>query len=124
MTPERFVELLKYVGKDGEVPYSYSGRFMYGARCVAINVERNASAFSLLAGVALAAELDNEGDGDDVVRILDDTRQDSMGLDTVLYWPRLKWDGKEEFCEACQQHKPCSCDDMEEDSDEDPQSEG
>ncbi len=96
MKAEQFIDLLEYAAPQGSVR-SYSGRFMYGKRCVSVNIDRGESLEALCGQLVLDAERDNEGDGDEVVRILRQTRTDNMGLGTVAYWPNIQWpEGREE----------------------------
>lgn len=95
-------------GTDIEVR-SYSGRAMYGRECVAI-VGDISELHALIANVlkeahttvyeaAIDANDDDEKDqadkeSDAMFELIDqimDYRTDSMGLSTVLYWPRLAW---------------------------------
>ena len=63
-------KLIKKIESTGRKARSYSGRFMYGARCV---------------GVAL--------DQWDIGRNLPakGRRMDSLGLGTIVYWPDATW---------------------------------
>lgn len=70
----------------GYEPRSYSGRGMYGSHCVAVTLDRDTNAFTI--GAQLVTEMGEEG-GDEVADL--DVRQDSMGLGTVLYFPRVAW---------------------------------
>lgn len=72
-------------------PQSYSGRSMYGRSCVGVVVPRDVSSFQLAAAIAVA--LLDEEDGDRDVQDLADLRvcEDNMGLDTIVYFPRVEW---------------------------------
>jgi hypothetical protein len=78
-------------------PICYSGRFMYGKRCVAVTVP---SGGELLVGLKVLASLVLDADDDDVHELLfaaqnlmAGARTDSMGRDeVVVYWPRVEWD--------------------------------
>jgi hypothetical protein len=61
---------------------SYSGRGMYGRSCVGVVIPRGESLIRI--GVVLGAAL-----GDDALDL--EERTDSMGLDTIVYWPSLRW---------------------------------
>ena len=97
-----FVELLEQAGYE---PQSYSGRCMYGARCVSVNIDRGVSAAKVAAEVmreAVSQTLDNAPDDmiadeltdriDALASVLSETREDSMGLGGVVYWPDVKWE--------------------------------
>lgn len=68
-------------------PYSYSGRAMYGRQCIAITVDDTFSGIALVLEVLADAGEDTGG----IVDLISNTRQDSMGLSVVLYWPDLEW---------------------------------
>lgn len=82
-------------------PSSYSGRAMYGQRCVSVVVEN----FAVFAAglVRAAADLYN-GDElcdilDNIAELFDDARTDNMGRDMVIYWPGWEW--LEEYDNEC-----------------------
>ena len=80
------------------VPRSYSGRAMYGRRCVSVTVEPR-EALSLGTLIAMAATgVTTDAFGDDIGSIVEavhelmgQAREDSMGRDVVVYWPDLEW---------------------------------
>lgn len=95
----QFVELLKSAGYD---PHSYSGRAMYGEKCVAITEYNDDGEWRSLSdrdmvmlGWRLAqtaiAELEDEWAVDSVGRPLAQTRTDGMGRGIVVYWPSEAW---------------------------------
>jgi hypothetical protein len=91
MTSERLIEILE----DAELsPESYSGRAMYGARCVSV------SGALVEAAVGAAAVLVAGDDAEDVAHLMSTTKSDSLGLGIVLYWPSMRWpadaDGEED----------------------------
>jgi hypothetical protein len=68
----------------------YSGRGMYGATCFAIITDD--SAWRLVSDLQRA--LDDSDDGDEYYAALEylvehEPRVDSLGLDTIYYWPGL-----------------------------------
>lgn len=73
-----------------DVRYDYSGRGMMGAECIAIVTDEG--------GYSIATSLQklrDDHEDEDVSELLDcmldrEPRQDSMGLSTVYYWPRLE----------------------------------
>ncbi len=83
-------------GFDNE-PFGYSGRAMYGKRCVAVTVP---SGGELQAGLKVLAALVLDADDDAVhdllfavQNLMGGARTDSMGRDeVVVYWPRVEWD--------------------------------
>lgn len=116
----RFIELLTEASESYE-PRPYSGRAMYGKKCVGIvigrdnriealiaRVMRNVAEEAISAAEDIAEDIDNEGghgyakvdnkrqELDDLSTIFSQTRSDGMGLDTIVYWPSMKWDIVEE----------------------------
>lgn len=92
MTGERLIDLLR----EAELtPRSYSGRAMYGARCVSVTVaplEALAVGAALaLAAVAEAGEGDEHAEAEEVYNLMAAAREDSMGRDVVVYWPDVEW---------------------------------
>lgn len=65
-------------GGDGEF-FSYSGRGMYGAVCLAYTPYGDVTGWDLLASFLEVSP--------DVTQVLDAPRQDSLGHGTVFYWP-------------------------------------
>lgn len=73
---------------------SYSGRAMYGKTCVAI-VGDDLNMFKF--GLALGAQADEDTMPiDDLLYEAENMKQDSMGLGTVYYWPRVPFVGEED----------------------------
>jgi hypothetical protein len=88
MTNEKFIEALEVAGLE---PFTYGGRFMYGKKCPAV-IWRNCA---VVIG-ALIMDAADEDDRDDVLHILQSTKQDNMGKnDMVYYWPNVEWVGEE-----------------------------
>ena len=97
MRTEKLVEALESAGYE---PQSYSGRCMYGRRCVGVTVSRDVSAFRLaaeLAVVFLNEDLEHGPfDVEDLARLR--VSEDSMGCDQIIYFPGVEWkdSGEEE----------------------------
>lgn len=74
-----------------ELDTTYSGRCMYGARCLAVITGGDDDRTTFELGMRLAVELHAAG-ADDLVELLGDERtsQDSMGLGSVIYWPDVE----------------------------------
>jgi hypothetical protein len=78
---------LKGEAGDFEVR-EYSGRSMYGKKCLAVVTGVDSiHSFELGVRVGRAAALSN--DFDDIEDAMLDTREDSMGHGSVMYWPRV-----------------------------------
>lgn len=97
---KRFVELLREAEYS---PRSYSGRAMYGRSCVGVEIDGNVSASAIGARMALAilAEHDDvfeaESEIERLSTALEGESSDSLGLGTIVYWPRIEWpDGEDE----------------------------
>lgn len=73
------VEALREAGHE---PYSYSGRGMYGRRCVAVDVPSGASMLELGYALGLRGVDPSE---------FGEAKTDNMGLGIVVYWPYAEW---------------------------------
>ena len=86
---KRFIEVLE---DNGYEPRRYSGRGMYGRVCVGAVLPSGTSAFVM--GLQVAQEM-----GEDSIYDLAEygVSEDSLGLDTIIYWPSMGWpEGVEE----------------------------
>jgi hypothetical protein len=83
----KFLELLDMLACRGIIgePESYSGRAMYGKRCVCVMGDEITEWGLALQLAAIAPDFDV-----DVYDIPEPTT-DSMGRSFVMYWPRLEW---------------------------------
>lgn len=83
MYSEEIKTAIKEAAMDTECRFSddYSGRGMYGARCVSISGEPDALWETCMAAQMQLAESDI---------MLRPPRRDSMGLGEVWYWPGLR----------------------------------
>lgn len=70
MIDTKTADLIDAIADRELFPYSYSGRNMYGASCVACTVQRGSNMEGLPKSGA---------------------HVDSMGLDYVVYWPDAAW---------------------------------
>lgn len=93
-----FSTLVGIIEEAGYRAYSYSGRNMYGKQCVGFTVDRHIGIFRAIADLIEAAQyIGGEDDGMAVRHMLDIIRStvtDDMGLDTVVYFPRVRWEGE------------------------------
>ena len=92
-----FNTLVEVIESAGYETYSYSGRGMYGNSCVGFTVDREYSIFQAISQILEDMDI---GDGDnggfyDFTAALRSAQMDSMGLDTVIYFPRVKWQEEE-----------------------------
>ena len=76
-------ELLEEIGQEveGSVRTDYSGRGMYGDSCVGI-----VASDLLELGAAISRLVEDEELRDELIS---NSRTDSMGYDTIAYWPRV-----------------------------------
>jgi hypothetical protein len=97
MDAKKLIELIEDSGDYRA--QSYSGRAMYGKNCVGVRIRRDKSVFEFVAD--LLETVDAHSDGEDelsdniseVASVLRRARTDGMGLDTILYFPRIEWEG-------------------------------
>lgn len=83
----KVTELIEAIEEAGHEAYSYSGRGMYGRRCVAFTAE-DVSEACLILGSILGDSASEFGCGGICT--------DSMGMDYVIYFPYIEWEHKEE----------------------------
>ncbi len=97
MNTQRIIELLE--NADLEVRTDYSGRGMYGKTCVGVVLNNNSGSIagfvaSLMTQVVLDATILDEACNDVAAleEMFANTKEDSMGLSTILYFPQLRTD--------------------------------
>ena len=75
--------------KDGEsIHENYSGRGMYGDQCMGIITANTLTCFGYLIHTL-------SGDFPDLVeKLCNNVRTDSMGHDTIIYFPGVYWDNE------------------------------
>jgi hypothetical protein len=80
---KNFLEALAGWGDDADIkPRSYSGRAMYGANCVGVDI----NGFGEV-GIIACALIDAGFDADDVAVFMKRMKWDNMGLGYIVYWP-------------------------------------
>lgn len=91
ITMENIKELIKEYCDDEGLSYmeDYSGRGMYNRRCVAVTCD---NPLYVLSGLfAFLVDWMGEGSiGGDIYYALGEPRQDSMGMSSILYFPKLR----------------------------------
>ena len=98
----KFQQLLEH--DDAVNVREYSGRFMYGKKCLAITGQFNDCTQAIGSALQLALDLHiediNHGDSDledvqdpmcNLISLAMEFQMDNMGLDIVLYWPRVAY---------------------------------
>lgn len=98
MTVVSAEQLKEWIDDTGELTAeSYSGRAMYGARCVSVTIEQHENPYGAIAAICLSAvaSASDQDEAEDRMEALSvmmtRTRSDNMGLGTVLYWPDKTW---------------------------------
>lgn len=81
---------------------SYSGRGMYDKTCLGVEIDRHKDVLEVVADV-LDSLYENEPVAtlDMLSQALRDSRQDSMGLGTILYFPHERYERPEPTIDAC-----------------------
>lgn len=98
---------------DVDLRTDYSGRGMYGRRCVGLTGNRQDVNAAIAEVIKMAVQelftetVDADGEettalynkNDDVQQAIDilvgEQQQDSMGFDIIVYWPDLQWPEEE-----------------------------
>lgn len=101
MNTKKLIEAIKNTflqDCDDLVAQSYSGRGMYGRDCVGVTLPAGVSAFRLAAAISAALlDMDSEEGPSDVEELSRLTvREDSMGRDSIVYFPNVPWTAEEE----------------------------
>ena len=98
------LDLIEDADYEG-IRYDYSGRGMYGSTCLGVTTSSPAGVSGAIVAQASRrlADLDEAGlTLASLADLLAGASQDSMGLDAIIYWPRLKtevtctWDDEED----------------------------
>lgn len=84
-----FVDALREAGHE---PISYSGRAMYGKKCV--GVVHDGSAMKIAGDLVSVLFYENSDSESlrELSGILEESREDSMGLKSIVYWPCVEWE--------------------------------
>jgi len=90
-----------YIIKQDHDVYSYSGRGMFNKKCLAFTISREDSKAECIADImanfmgSLARKIDAENFNPDslidIANLFHGTKMDSMGMDTVMYFPAIEW---------------------------------
>lgn len=92
LTPEQQETIIDAAYRvDAEVE-SYSGRFMYGEKCLSITVSGVGMFATFLVDIA-------RDDHSLACLLADGIRTDDMGYDMVVYWPGIDWKDDEDESE-------------------------
>lgn len=78
---------LNFDSEDLSLTFDYSGRFMYGAQCFGV-IASGIETFSLFVHeLTYVAALKDDDTVNDITSLLSNLRSDSMGLDSIYYFP-------------------------------------
>lgn len=96
-----FSELQEIVEDAGFETQSYSGRGMYGKKCLSFNLECEENEFDVFLSIAESAQsyVECHDDGlelEDIIPYFMGAKSDSMGLGTVIYFPNVEWEELED----------------------------
>lgn len=91
-----FSDLQEIVEDAGYETHSYSGRGMYGSKCLSFNLESGENEFDAFLTIAEAIQsyAESSDDGlelEDITPYFMGAKSDSMGLGTVIYFPEIVW---------------------------------
>lgn len=77
---------------DYQMRLAYSGRGMFGKECIGFVTSESPFALGLKLGHYLreAESNTNEDDPSDLFEYLQNVRTDSMGMDTIMYFPNIQ----------------------------------
>lgn len=91
MTTERLVEIIENAGYETR---EYSGRGMSGAQCLGVTVQKNEILFN-----AVMASVDKAEERESLLEFFCDgnVEFDSLGQGTIVYFPRVRFNKKEEL---------------------------
>lgn len=95
-----FSELQGIVEDAGFETQSYSGRGMYGRKCLSFNLDQDDNEFDAFLSIAesIQSYVESHDDGlelEDITSYFMGAKSDSMGLGTVVYFPEIDWEDSE-----------------------------
>lgn len=85
-----FKKIMSFDYDDHITVRDYSGRGMYGRKCLGIDCNDPLECFSQLVSL-FCNEYEDASDVREALECLGDPKWDSMGLDYILYFPMMKW---------------------------------
>lgn len=91
----RIAELIESCAADEDIEFrnDYSGRCMYGKRCVGVVTDDLSKFLEFFAHLVRELDGDDEETPRDANRI-NGVREDSMGRQTIYYWPEIQPEGE------------------------------
>lgn len=94
-----FKELIQLIKDAGYEPYPYSGRGMYGHRCVGLTCHKIQEAIADLFETCMNQDMDEfvksvnqvMQEHQELCQIIKDSQYDNLGFSEVLYFPTVSW---------------------------------
>jgi len=95
MENKRIFEILvQALSNFRQKPREYSGRGMFGAKCIGVECSNPAAMqctiFQSCLKMIMRGELTLD-DANDFVQALKDVSYDQLGREMILYWPSIEW---------------------------------
>lgn len=87
-----FTDAIRVLEALGYEPRAYSGRGMYGKRCVAIELTDQAELWKLAVDIGSTMEKVFSFSWSTITDIRRPPKIDSMGRGIVAYWPSIEWE--------------------------------
>ncbi len=91
-------QIKQFIESAGYETFSYSGRGMYGTKCLAFRVENDNTTkelFTIIQHIIDNVNFDNDEDRLDCIYTLcikfKNAKTDSLGRDMVVYFPYIEW---------------------------------
>lgn len=96
-----FSELQEIVEDAGFETQSYSGRGMYGKKCLSFNLESGENEFDVFLSISesIQSYVESHDDGlelEDITPHFMGAKSDSMGLGLVIYFPEIEWEDSDD----------------------------
>jgi len=96
---DKMVPVLNEILRNADMmPRSYSGRGMYGSTCLAVTGEDAGKVLGRLMGALLnVGEKLSAMERQELARALRSVKWDSLGFDTIVYFPNLRFTREDEI---------------------------
>lgn len=90
ITKEQFEKLSSVVEDAGYETRGYSGRGMNGKKCLGVDCDRPLRMMTDILA-EMVKQVNRPEDLSDLIRVISNASQDSMGLGAIVYWPDIPW---------------------------------
>lgn len=94
MDSQQVIEAIKDAGYDTR---SYSGRGMFGKECLGVTTD-NPIKMVCEVIAAFSVKVNDIETVEELTKVLGKAQTDSMGRDTIVYWPSLSPEAEEGSC--------------------------